>query len=268
MPAKPLITRMPCPNYGYPAGTHGRHGHKVVAIVHHIMQGTLAGTDSWFASPKSGASTHFGVGKDGTIHQYVDLADAAWGNGLMQKPDLTIPWLKECWDKNVNPNLMTVSIEFEGAHSTNPNGSIKSPDWAPTEAQITAAVALDRWLCAEFGIVPGPHTLIGHFQIDGVNRPYCPGPQFPWDRMRAEVGSAPAEAPKPGAIRPVPINLLNGETVMGELRGQTTWMPVGDTWLPVRVVAKALGATVEATGFEGDFSRARVTIHPGTNERS
>src|SRR5215475_2671876 len=44
----------------------------------HIMQGTLAGTDSWFHNPESNVSAHFGIGADGTVYQWVDTANQAW----------------------------------------------------------------------------------------------------------------------------------------------------------------------------------------------
>lgn len=48
-------------------------------LVVHIMQGTLAGTDSWFRDPaNTETSAHFGVGKDGTIYQWVDTMNGAW----------------------------------------------------------------------------------------------------------------------------------------------------------------------------------------------
>lgn len=50
----------------------------VYGVVLHIMQGTLWGSDAWFRNPAAQASSHFGVGKDGTILQWVDTADRAW----------------------------------------------------------------------------------------------------------------------------------------------------------------------------------------------
>ena len=47
-------------------------------LVEHIMQGTLAGTDGWFRNPQAQVSAHFGVGKAGTVIQWVDTADVAW----------------------------------------------------------------------------------------------------------------------------------------------------------------------------------------------
>jgi hypothetical protein len=57
------------------------------------------------------------------------------------------------------------------------------------------------------------------------------------------VITAPPPEPKP-AIRPVRIVLLDGRETTGELRGTATWIRIGDTWLPVREVARALGAVV------------------------
>ena len=47
-------------------------------LIVHIMQGTLAGTDSWFRNPDAQASAHFGVGKTGISYQWVDTVNRAW----------------------------------------------------------------------------------------------------------------------------------------------------------------------------------------------
>lgn len=47
-------------------------------IVLHVMQGTLAGTDSWFRNGQAQVSAHFGVGKSGEVIQWVDTGDTAW----------------------------------------------------------------------------------------------------------------------------------------------------------------------------------------------
>ena len=61
---------IPC---NYNAG--GNHPKLVIV---HIMQGSLTGTDSWFRNPAAEASAHYGIGKDGTIFQWVDCDDMAW----------------------------------------------------------------------------------------------------------------------------------------------------------------------------------------------
>ena len=44
----------------------------------HVMQGSLWGTDNWFRNRAAGASSHFGVGYDGTVLQWVDCNMMAW----------------------------------------------------------------------------------------------------------------------------------------------------------------------------------------------
>lgn len=138
---------------------------KTVAIVNHIMSGSLTGTDSWFANPASKVSSHFGVGKNGEIHQYVDLKNPAWANGGVNKPDWSLY-------SGLNPNNYTVSIEHEG----------ESGDVMP-EAQYQATLALHRWLIGELGIPVTMDNIIGHYRIDPVNKANCPGSGFPWDRL-------------------------------------------------------------------------------------
>jgi N-acetyl-anhydromuramyl-L-alanine amidase AmpD len=60
---KPNIIWIGTPNFTSPKG------YKTIAIVDHIMAGTLAGTDSWFNNPTSKVSSHFGVGKNGEIYK-------------------------------------------------------------------------------------------------------------------------------------------------------------------------------------------------------
>lgn len=55
-----------------------RGGNSPKFLIEHIMQGTLAGTDSWFRNPASEVSAHFGIGKSGEVIQWVDTADVAW----------------------------------------------------------------------------------------------------------------------------------------------------------------------------------------------
>ncbi|KUO73433.1 MAG: N-acetylmuramoyl-L-alanine amidase [Desulfosporosinus sp. BRH_c37] len=157
---KPTIIWKGSPNFSSPKG------YKILAIVDHIMSGTLAGTDAWFANPASKVSSHFGVGKNGEINQYVDLKNPAWANGGVNKPSWPL------LISGVNPNYYTVSIEHEG----------DSGDVMP-EAQYQATLALHRWLVETFGIPVTRDNIIGHYRIDSVNKSRCPGTGFPWDRL-------------------------------------------------------------------------------------
>lgn len=143
---------------GSPNFWAGRQGYRPEAIVIHVMDGTLKGTDSWFASTQSGVSAHYGVGKTGEVHQYVKEEDSAWCNGIVNKPTWSL--LKP----GVNPNRYTIGIEHEG------NASDPWP-----EAMIKASAELVREVCGRWGIPIDRDHIIGHYQIDGVKKPNCPG---------------------------------------------------------------------------------------------
>ena len=80
---------------GSPNHYNGRNGYTITHITLHIMVGHLTGTDSVFNHP-GGASAHYGIGADGTIHQYVSEQDGSWS------------------DANYASNNSTISIEDEG----------------------------------------------------------------------------------------------------------------------------------------------------------
>lgn len=137
----------------------GRGNQKPEIVVIHIMAGSLAGTDSWFASPKSGVSSNYGVGLNGEIHQYVADENMAWANGIINNP--TFKLLKA----GVNPNLYTLSIENEGQDLG------KAP-----EAQLNALAGLVASLMTRWNIPCDRDHLIGHYQVDGVKKINCPSP--------------------------------------------------------------------------------------------
>lgn len=166
------IADYPSPNFGYPRGGHGRNQRKIAALVIHIMDGTLGSTRSWFANPDSQASSTYGVGRAGELDRYVQEADSPWTNGDIQGPDLSIPWLHDCIEQGINPNEVTETLECEG-HPNEP--------WP--EAQYQAVLARVKERLAANGLVAGPNTVIGHYRINSVTRPNCPGPNFPWARL-------------------------------------------------------------------------------------
>lgn len=50
-------------------------------VLHHTAGGTLGGTVNWFKDTKSQVSSHFVVGKDGSIVQMVNQFERAWHAG-------------------------------------------------------------------------------------------------------------------------------------------------------------------------------------------
>lgn len=144
----------------------GRAGHMPDTIVCHIAAGTAIGTDAWFAAgpqQRKGAgpsSAHYLVTKLGEIHQYVQESDAAFHAGRTDNPTAAI--LRQ--HKGVSPNLFSIGIEHEGTADS---------EWPDELYEASAHLIADiaqRWA------IPLDRThVIGHREIDAVNRRNCPG---------------------------------------------------------------------------------------------
>lgn len=138
------------PNFGK------RNGYKPEIIVIHIMAGTLQGTDSWFADPASGVSSHYGIGFHGEVHQYVKEEDRAWHAGTVSKPSFKL------YKEGVNPNEYSIGIEHEG----------NDLSIAPI-SQLEASASLIRDICTRWAIPVDREHIIGHYQIRST-KPSCP----------------------------------------------------------------------------------------------
>lgn len=165
------IIQWPSPLFGYPQGSHGRQGHAIQGIVYHTMDGYW----SYYVEIIAGKvtirnSANYSINRDGTIHQHCADADAAWCNGPMSSPDLSVPWIKACWDNHVNPNLVTLSIECEGRSGE-----------AWTAAQTASLIEWSRAKIAEHHLAPDRLHLVSHHQIYAPKT--CPGPSFPWTKL-------------------------------------------------------------------------------------
>ncbi len=147
------IIQKPSPNFG------SRDGNPIKYISVHIMAGTLSGTDAWFANPQSQASSNYGVGFGGEIHQYVDDSKMAFANGGVKNPTAKI--VKE--NLNVNQNRICLSIESEGYDLA------KAPD-----TQINALVELIKALATKYNLPIDREHIIGHREINSVDKPTCP----------------------------------------------------------------------------------------------
>jgi N-acetyl-anhydromuramyl-L-alanine amidase AmpD len=161
MLSKPAVVSYPSPNQG-----GYMHPHDPRCVVWHITQGT--NSLGWLTNPKSGASSNYLIARNGTIYELVPPTVSAWANGAVQKPNLTNPVIAQALKEGRNLNTVSVSIEHEGFTSSNKGGSL-------TAAQVDATVRLTAWLCQHLGIKADQTHIIGHYEIDAVNRPYCPG---------------------------------------------------------------------------------------------
>lgn len=135
---------------GSPNHYNGRNGHTITHITLHIMVGHLTGTDSVFQHP-GGASAHYGIGADGTIHQYVSENNGSWS------------------DANYTSNNSTISIEHEGGM----NGIPCTQTCMDTSAKLCADIARRQgWTHLWHDGLNGNIWL--HREIPGTDHAGCP----------------------------------------------------------------------------------------------
>lgn len=170
---------------------NGRAGWKVDMIGNHICEGTYAGSISWLCNTASGASSHFVVAKDGRICQLVSLTDGSWCNGTStsgSNVDYRKSSLSIVKGRATNANYYTFSIEHEGYSGQ-----------AMPEAQYQATLWLHRYLISEakrlYGVtIPiDREHIVGHYQINPITKPNCPGTGFPFDRLINDLRGADTE---------------------------------------------------------------------------
>lgn len=143
----------------------GRKGRKVIAIVNHITAGSMPGCLAWMQNPDSKASAHYLITRAGEIFQLVRDEDTAYHAGIANKPTWGL------YDGS-NPNYYTLGIE----HECLGGGEL-------TEAQYQASLWIHGQLIGKYNFPIDNNHIIGHYRIDSVNRPNCPGPNFPWARL-------------------------------------------------------------------------------------
>jgi hypothetical protein len=120
-------------------------------------------------------SSHFIIGKDGTVVQCVSLRDGAGANDTRQRQ----AGYDTFWDGTPvdNLNLVTVSIEHVKWDDNNADEL--------TPAQKQASFRLIKWLCDTLHI-PASHIKT-HASIAPKDRADCPGP-YPWTELYQFLG--------------------------------------------------------------------------------
>lgn len=161
------ITFINSPNY-----TNGRHSYSPIAIVIHIMDGTLSGTDSWFQEQNSKVSAHFGIGKNGDVHQYVLQTNTAWHAGRVHEPSWRLIKKTPPGSANlyINPNYYTLGIEHEGKEDS---------DW--TDEMYQSSSQLIAALSKKWDIPLDRDHIIGHHEIYSLKT--CPGSKVDLDKL-------------------------------------------------------------------------------------
>lgn len=180
------ILNIPSPNF-----TTGRRNNKPEAIVIHVMEGTLSGTDSWFKNPASKVSAHYGIGKKGDIHNYVPEMNTAWHAGRVNAPSWAL--IKSAGKGlYVNPNLYTIGIEHEGNETS---------EW--TEEMYQASADLIKDIAARWSIPIDRSHIIGHHEIYSLKT--CPGFRADINKLITLAGGGGGIAAAPSAPVTIPV---------------------------------------------------------------
>jgi N-acetylmuramoyl-L-alanine amidase len=189
--------------------TKGREHNKILGICDHITAGTASSALHWFNNRQSQSSCHYLVCKNGDIIQLVEDYDTAWCQGIINKPTS-----KLYQDMNrMNPNAYLIGIEHEGT------------DGALTPAQYESTLWLHKHLIKKHSIPISRYNIIGHYELDSVNRAGCPGKKFPWTILMNDL------FPKPEPVK-IPEVKLDKETIdainflvrMRELNSADYWL--------------------------------------------
>lgn len=130
---------------------------QILGVCLHRNTGTKESTFSWFASPDSEVSSHYLIGKDRKIYQFVDEKDIAWTEGVVTRPS----W--KLLPVGTNPNAVLIAIEHE---------NITDADWTSEMKQDSANLCKD--ILTRHNLPIDRQHILGHYQIDLDNRPNCP----------------------------------------------------------------------------------------------
>ena len=165
-----------------PNFTPGRQSWQPDIIVNHITDGHFPGSINWVMNPQSRVSYHFMVSHSGAVYQLVNLVDTAWANGTTTNGannDNKHSLLELVRTRNVNANLYTISIGYEGRHAIT-RGAL-SPK------QMEAGISLIAHIRDEVRRIWDIHipfeNIVGHRDIAPIWRSHCPGAKFPLYEM-------------------------------------------------------------------------------------
>lgn len=155
-------------------------------IVCHIADGSYEGTKAWFLNPASQVSSHYIIGKEGQICQCVSLDQAAWcngtGSGDRNAAFSTVSLVRTLGG---NANQYTVSIEFEGIWNQTKGALTQMQQ----EAAVWLILHIQKQVQSLYGytIPLSREGIVGHYEITPRTRPHCPGENFPWEALIAEL---------------------------------------------------------------------------------
>jgi hypothetical protein len=187
----------------------GRGGASPEIIVIHVQEGNND-LPSFFRS--SGDDSTIWCKQDGTLVRMEQDTDSAWTNGFMAEPiDHTNPHIQSLYNRGVrNSNNYALTIEHQGFAAG-----------VFTSAAIESTAKMCAYWMLKYGWTDVDTRIVGHAAIGEHKN--CPGPNFPWAKLRARVKDLIGGAtvlttdnhtplPKPDA------NQINGHVLGGGFR--------------------------------------------------
>lgn len=160
----------------YPSPNFWKANNPIKGIVLHGTAGSLSSalftlTDPRPDNPQDAVSANYLIDLNGDIYRFMSWwkGKRSYANGNLLKPDTSVSWIKECQDRGINPNFVTLSVE----HVASRDAMLQNKSM--TEQQFASSMWLVGKLLSDNGLKASHETVVGHFQLDSVNRPFCPG---------------------------------------------------------------------------------------------
>jgi N-acetyl-anhydromuramyl-L-alanine amidase AmpD len=134
----------------------------------HTETGGESGTSAEFLNSSSDLSTHYKAHLDGTLDSFVDPADRAWANGILEPGNRWAAIATDCGvDSALNPNHITITCD--------------STDLGDVTQEVTDrqynAVLYAAWE-AKLRYPTSLRYLARHTDISPQSRANCPGERW------------------------------------------------------------------------------------------
>lgn len=176
----PELTRAFIPDHAgarvLPSPNHGPRARAISALVlHYTGMPDAEAALELLCSPVAEVSAHYVVEEDGRVLQLVPEDRRAWHAG------------QSCWAGETDMNSASIGVEIVHPGHIDPRPY--------PAAQIDAAIALSRDICARRGIAP--ECVLAHSDI-APRRKMDPGEFFPWPALAAAGIGHHVEAKPPG----------------------------------------------------------------------
>ena len=139
-----------------------------IALVVHTESGGESGTVAEMLASSSALSAHYRIRLDGSLEQWVDPADRAWSNGILEPGNQWTAIAADCGiDPALSPNHVTVTCDTEDLGKTCD---------AVTDRQFEAVLCAGREAKRRFPT--SLRYLARHSDISPQSRPNGPGERW------------------------------------------------------------------------------------------